>query len=195
VAWGFEYRKENYEISAGEAGSYIDADGPGGGNAGSQGFPGFQPADEVDESRNNYAAYIDFEATMSDRLTTAAALRFEDYSDFGNTLDGKLAAAYRANDIFVIRGSLSTGFRAPSLQQRYFSSTFTDFISGRPVDVVLAPNGGALATAAGIPALQEETSLGITTGITASVTDTSALTFDVYRIEIDDRIVLTGRFG
>ena len=194
VAFGAEYRKENYEIFAGELGSYTDADGAGGGNAGSQGFPGFQPSDVVDKSRNNYAVYGDFEATLSDRLTTDVALRYEDYSDFGNTLDGKLAAAYRANDVIVFRGSISSGFRAPGLQQRYFSSTFTDFINGRPVDVVLAPNRGALAIAAGIPSLTEEQSLGFGGGITASFDDASALTLDVYRINIDDRIVLSGRF-
>ena len=194
IAFGAEYRKEDYEIFAGELGSFSDADGDGGGSAGSQGFPGFQPSDVIDESRNNYAVYSDFEATLSDQLTADVALRYEDYSDFGNTIDGKLAAAYRANDVFVIRGSVSSGFRAPSLQQRYFSSTFTDFISGRPVDVVLAPNGGALAAAAGIPALTEEQSLGFGAGITATFDDASALTLDIYRIDIDDRIVLTGRF-
>jgi iron complex outermembrane recepter protein len=194
VAFGAEYRKENYEIFAGESGSYIDADGAGGGNAGSQGFPGFQPGDVVDQSRNNYALYGDFEATLSDRLTADVALRYEDYSDFGNTLDGKIAAAFRANDVVLLRASVSSGFRAPSLQQRYFSSTFTDFISGRPTDVVLAPNGGTLAAAAGIPALKEEQSLGITLGATASFEDNSAITLDLYRIDIDDRIVLSGRF-
>jgi iron complex outermembrane recepter protein len=194
VAFGAEYRKESYEIFAGELGSYSDADGNGGGSAGSQGFPGFQPGDVVDKSRNNYALYGDFEATLSDQLTTDVALRYEKYSDFGNTLDGKLAAAYRANDVLVVRGSVSTGFRAPSLQQRYFSSTFTDFINGRPVDVVLAPNGGTLAAAAGIPALKEEQSLGFGAGITATFEDASAITLDLYRINIDDRIVLSGRF-
>ena len=194
VAFGAEYRKENYEIFAGELGSYSDADGPGGGSAGSQGFPGFQPSDVVDKSRNNYAVYGDVETTLSDQLTTDVALRYENYSDFGNTLDGKLAAAYRANDVIVFRGSVSTGFRAPGLQQRYFSSTFTDFINGRPVDVVLAPNRGALARAAGIPDLTEEQSLGFGLGVTASFEDASAITLDLYRINIDDRIVLSGRF-
>jgi iron complex outermembrane recepter protein len=194
VAFGAEYRKDTYQIFAGEPGSYIDADGPGGGNAGSQGFPGFQPDDEVDESRNNAALYVDFEASMSDQLTTNAALRFERYSDFGNTIDGKLAASYRLNDVYALRASASTGFRAPSLQQRFFSSTFTDFISGEPVDVVLAPNGGGLAAAAGIPELTEEQSKGATIGLTANFDNNTSMTLDIYRTDIDDRIVLTGRF-
>ncbi|MBB5014262.1 TonB-dependent receptor plug domain-containing protein [Rehaibacterium terrae] len=194
VAFGAEYRHENYEIYAGEPGSYIDADGPGGGNAGSQGFPGFQPGDETDSTRSNRAAYIDVETQFTDRLTVATAARFEDYSDFGTTLDGKLALAFRATDALLLRGSASTGFRAPSLQQRFFSSTFTDFISGVPVDVLLAPNGGTVANAAGIPALTEETSRSFTAGFTWAPTDDLTVTVDAYRITIDDRIVLSGRF-
>lgn len=194
VAFGAEYRDENYSITPGEPGSYIDADGPGGGNAGSQGFPGFQPADQVNASRDNYALYVDLESTLSEQFTVTTAARYEDFSDFGSTLDGKIAAAFRATDNLVLRGSVSTGFRAPSLQQRYFSSTFTDFISGEPVDVVLAPNDGALARAAGIPALTEETSTGFTLGVTLKLMENMSLTLDAYRIDIDDRIVLSGRF-
>jgi iron complex outermembrane recepter protein len=109
IAFGAEYRSERYKIFAGEEGSYIDADGAGGGNAGSQGFPGFQPGDRTNQSRNNYALYVDFEATLSDKLTTDAAIRFEDYNDFGSTVNGKLAAAYRLGDVWAMRGSISTG--------------------------------------------------------------------------------------
>jgi len=194
IAFGAEVRIDDYQIKAGEPGSYIDADGAGGGSAGSQGFPGFQPSDEVDSSRESWSVYSDFEADISDTFTGGAALRFEDYSDFGSTLDGKLSGAFRASASALIRGSVSTGFRAPSLQQRLFSSTFTDFISGRPVDVVLAPNGGRIANAAGIPQLREETSNGFTLGFTYSPNDQLSLALDGYRIDIDDRIVLTGRF-
>ena len=195
IAFGAEFRAEDYEIRAGEAGSYIDADGPGGGNAGSQGFPGFQPGDVTDASRDSYAGYIDVETDVSERVTIATALRFEDYSDFGSTVDGKIAAAFRANDQWLLRASVASGFRAPSLQQRYLSSTFTDFISGEPVEVLLAPNNGAVAIAAGIPSLKEETSVGTTLGFTFAATDDISITLDAYRIEIDDRIVLSGRFN
>jgi iron complex outermembrane recepter protein len=94
----------------------------------------------------------------------------------------------------LLRGSGSTGFRAPSLQQVFFSSTFTDFISGKPQDVVLAPNGGAIANAAGIPKLKEEKSKNYTLGFTFSPTSATAITADLYRINISDRIVLSGRF-
>jgi iron complex outermembrane receptor protein len=94
----------------------------------------------------------------------------------------------------LLRASASTGFRAPSLQQVYFSSTFTDFVSGVPLDVVLAPNGGAVANAAGIPKLKEEKSKSFTLGATWTPTQSISVTADLYHIDIDDRIVLSGRF-
>ena len=195
AAFGLERRDERYSIYAGEPGSYIDADGVGvGGNAGSQGFPGFQPSDAGSHERDSWAAYVDLEADFTDRLTAGFALRYEDYSDFGDTLTGKLAAGFRATDTLMLRASASTGFRAPSLQQKYFSSTITDFINGEPVDVVIAPNGGTIANAAGLPLLQDETSRNYTLGLTWSPTANTSFTLDAYRINIDDRIVLSGRF-
>lgn len=195
LAFGIESRYENYQIFAGEPGSYIDADGVGvGGNAGSQGFPGFSPNDATDEDRHSWSLYGDVEVGFSDRLTGDFAVRYEDYSDFGSTATGKVALLYKASDALRFRGSISTGFRAPSLQQRYFSSTFTDFISGVPLDVVLAPNGGVIANAAGIPALKEEKSKNFTLGMTWSPSENTSMTIDLYRIDIDDRIVLSGRF-
>lgn len=194
VAFGGEFRDENYTIFAGEPGSFIDADGPGGGNAGSQGFPGFQPVDETDTDRHSWAGYLDLEADLTDRLLVGLAGRYEDFSDFGSTLDGKLSLGFRASDTFMLRGSASTGFRAPSLQQRLFSSTFTDFVSGEPVDVLLARNGGPVAVAAGIPDLEEETSTSVSVGFTWVPMENLAITLDAFRIKIDDRIVLSGRF-
>ncbi|TAN51869.1 MAG: TonB-dependent receptor [Methylococcaceae bacterium] len=195
VAFGGEFRHENYRIFAGEPGSYLDADGAGvGGNAGSQGFPGFQPGDRTDTSRHSFAAYADVETDWSERFSTDQALRYEHYSDFGSALTGKLAGAFRVTDSLRLRGSASTGFRAPSLQQRLFSSTFTDFISGVPVDVVFAPSGGTIARAAGLPALKQEESRNYSLGLTWKPQDNLALTLDVYRIDIKDRIVLSGAF-
>ena len=195
VAFGAEYRRENYQIFAGEAGSYVDADGVGfGGNAGSQGFPGFQPADATNRNRESTALYADVETDVTQQLKVQTAVRAERYSDFGSTTTGKLAASFKANDALLFRTSASTGFRAPSLQQVYFSSTFTDFISGQPQDVVLAPNGGAIANAAGIPKLKEENSRNFTLGMTLKPSNTLSMTADVYQINIDDRIGLSGRF-
>ncbi len=195
VAFGAEYRRENYQIFAGELGSYNDADGVGnGGNAGSQGFPGFQPGDAADKNRNSVAGYLDLETDINPKLKVATALRGERFSDFGSTVTGKLAASFKASNTVLLRGSTSTGFRAPSLQQVFFSSTFTDFISGRPLDVVLAPNAGAIANAAGIPKLKEEKSKSFTLGATWNPSKALAVTADIYQIDINDRIVLSGRF-
>jgi len=195
AAFGFEYRKENYQIFAGEPGSYIDADGVNvGGIAGSQGFPGFQPVDATSRDRHSTAAYIDIEADVAPRTKVQAAVRHERYSDFGSTTTGKLAGSFKATNDVLLRASASTGFRAPSLQQVYFSSTFTDFISGTPVNVLLAPNGSSVANAAGIPKLREEKSKSYTLGLTWTPAKDISVTADLYRIEIDNRIVLTGRF-
>jgi iron complex outermembrane receptor protein len=195
AAFGFEYRAENYKIFAGEPGSWVDADGVGvGGNAGSQGFPGFQPGDAANRDRHSSAAYLDFEADLTARTKLQAAVRHERYSDFGSTTTGKLAGSFKVTKDMLLRASASTGFRAPSLQQVYFSSTFTDFISGVPMDVVLAPNGGAVANAAGIPALKEEKSKSYTLGLTWTPSKAISVTADLYHIDIDGRIVLSGRF-
>jgi len=195
IAFGAEYRRERYNIVAGEVGSYNDADGVGfGGNAGSQGFPGFQPADAASRSRNSQALYADWEVTPTKQLTLNAALRAEHYSDFGSSTTGKLAASYKLSDTVLMRAAASTGFRAPSLQQLFFSSTFTDFISGQPLDVVLAPNGSKIANAAGVPSLKQEKSKDFTLGATYKPSNDTAVTLDIYQIRIRDRIVLSGRF-
>ena len=194
LAVGLEYRRETYEIFAGEQGSWADFDGPGGGNAGSQGFPGFQPADEVDASRNNTAAYIDMEFQTTEKLLLTGAIRGEDYSDFGQTVNGKVSFAYAMLTPLHVRGSFSTGFRAPSLHQRYFSSTFTDFIAGEAADIKLAPNESELAELVGIPKLKEEESRNLSLGFTWNPSPSFDVTFDAYQIDIDDRIVLTGGF-
>ena len=195
IAFGAEYRREKYDIVAGELGSYNDADGVGfGGNAGSQGFPGFQPVDVTNRSRNSQALYADWEAALTPSLTVDAAVRGEHYSDFGSTTTAKLSGSYKLGKTFLLRGSASTGFRAPSLQQLYFSSTFTDFISGQPLDVVLAPNGSTITNAAGVPSLKQEKSTNFSFGFTLKPSTDTAITADLYEIKIKDRIALSGRF-
>ena len=195
VAAGLEYRRETYGIFAGEPGSFADFDGAGGGNAGSQGFPGFQPADEVDASRDSTAAYIDMEFQTTERLLLTAAVRGENYDDFGSTINGKASFGYKIASALNLRGSFSTGFRAPSLHQRYFSSTFTDFIAGEAADIKLAPNESELARLVGIPELKEEESTNLSVGFTWNPRPSLDFTADAYQIDIDDRIVLTGGFS
>jgi iron complex outermembrane receptor protein len=190
VAFGAERRRETYEIRSGERGSWDDYDGPGGGNAGSQGFPGFRPQDEVDESRNASGAYIDVEAQLTDDLLFATAARFEHYSDFGSARIGKLAASYEVSDSLRLRGSLSGGFRAPSLQQQYFSSTITNFVQGVPLDIVIAPNGSPIAVAAGVSDLREERSRNASLGFVYSPGPNLSVSLDAYQVDVKDRIVL-----
>ncbi|GIX33238.1 MAG: TonB-dependent receptor [Lysobacterales bacterium] len=194
IAFGFEHRRERYWIRDGEPGSWIDADGPGGGNPGSQGFPGFQPGDVTNVGRRSHAVYLDVESDLNERLRLGGALRFEDYSDFGSTLDGKVTTRLRLTDALSVRASASTGFRAPALQQKFFSSTITDFISGVPVDVVIAANGSELARAAGIPNLRNEDARNFTLGLVFSPGQDWQMTVDAYHIEVDDRVVLSGEF-
>ncbi|HEX2206125.1 MAG TPA: TonB-dependent receptor [Longimicrobium sp.] len=201
LALGGEYRVDRYEIFAGEEGSWRNygaqdtledgtiVDKPGG----AQGFPGFQPDNELSETRSNLGAYADAELDVSDRITVGAAARYENYSDFGGTLTGRLAARVGVAPGISLRGSVGTGFRAPSLQQIYFNSTFTDFVGGVAVDKVIARNDSELAQALGIPALREEKSTQASVGVTARSGPFTA-TVDAYLVDIDDRIVLTGAF-
>ena len=194
VAFGAEYRSENYKIFAGEPGSYIDADGAGGGNAGSQGFPGFQPADVTNAKRHSSAAYLDLEADLNKDAKLQAALRWERFSDFGSTVTGKLAGSYRVADPVLLRASASTGFRAPSLQQAWFSSTYTDFVGGVPTDISITPAAGPVGKLAGLNPLKEEKSRAYTLGATWTPSAALSVTADLYRISIKDRIVLSGLF-
>ena len=190
VAFGAETRRETYQIRAGERGSWDDYDGPGGGNAGSQGFPGFRAEDRVDTNRSATGAYVDVEAQFTNRFLLAAAARFEHYSDFGDAQIGKLAASFEINDSLRLRGSMSGGFRAPSLQQQHFSSTITNFVQGVPLDIVIAPNGSSIARAAGVANLREEKSRNASLGLAYAPTSNLSLSLDAYRVDVTDRIVL-----
>ncbi|MEH0157489.1 TonB-dependent receptor [Limibacter armeniacum] len=200
IAAGGEFRVDMYTIFSGEEGTWknyqqtTNEDGSYK-QGGSQGFPGFSPSNEVDASRHNVAAYLDAELDITKAWMVGAAVRAENYSDFGSTVNGKLASRYSFGEGFALRGSISTGFRAPSLQQAYFNSTYTDFIQGVATEVILAPNDSEIAKALGIPKLKEETSKNYSLGFTATPTEGLTLTVDAYQIDIEDRIVLTGYFS
>ncbi|WP_263785880.1 TonB-dependent receptor [Salinibacter grassmerensis] len=214
VAFGGAYRVDHYQIFAGEEASYrnygrtqmIDNSGPEpqlvtrdtlGKAGGAQGFVGFRPENEVDRTRSNVAAYLDTEVNLTDELLVTAAGRFEEYSDFGNTLTGKLAARWSLfEEQLNLRGSVSNGFRAPSLHQLYFNQVRTDFNdAGRLVNVGTFSNDSEVARVLGVPRLDEERSRSASVGFTASPTENFDLTVDGYRIRVDDRIVLTGEFS
>ncbi len=200
IAGGLSYRIDNYEIEAGEEASYRNYDPDAGKSGGAQVFPGFQPANAVNESRNVLAAYVDVETDINDRLLINAAARFEEYSDFGGNLAGKLSARYKFAEAFSLRGSVSNGFRAPSIHQRYFSAVSTVFVnvSGQglqPRQQGTFRNDSDVANAFGVPSLTAEKSTNISLGITSSPTSNVSITVDAYQIDIDNRIVLTGQFA
>lgn len=207
VSFGAEYKIDNYIIFAGEEGSYtnygdtnlgFDAKIAPDGSArpgSSQVFPGFKPANESDVFRTSVATYLDLEADITKELLLSAALRYENYSDFGNTLNWKATARFKVTEDIAIRAGASTGFRAPSLHQQYFNSVSTVFVDGLPNEVGTFRNNSRVAQLLGIPRLKEETSLNFSGGITAKLPGGLKLTIDAYRINIDDRIVYTGRFS
>ncbi len=161
---------------------------------GSQGFPGYSPANEVDRSRSNLSIYADAELDITDSFLLGGAARFENYSDFGSTINGKLAFRIKATEDINIRGSVSTGFRAPSLAQIYYNLRFTDFQGGTATETLLSPNNSPVTASFGIDALEEETSINAAIGVTANIGNFTA-TVDGYLINVEDRIVLTGTFA
>ncbi len=133
--------------------------------------------------------------TLSTGLTTTVAGRYEHYSDFGDTLTGKFAARYRIAPGFALRGSVSNGFRAPSLHQQYFTTTSTNFIAGVPIDILTVAVSPARSHAAGIEGSKPEKSFNLLGGFTAQPMSGLTLTVDYYNIKINDRIVLTENLG
>jgi iron complex outermembrane receptor protein len=213
VAFGAEYRVETYEIIAGEEASYAQytaagqqitlasqdpakdffgASRPGG----SQVFPGFSPKNELSRGRSSVAGYFDIEADISETFLASFATRYEDYSDFGSTLNFKVATRIKAGENTNVRAAFNTGFRAPSLHQLNFNSTSTIFDNfGNPQEVGTFANDSRAAQLLGIPQLKEETSRSISLGFTSKMPDANlTVTVDGYWVGIDDRVVYTGQF-
>lgn len=193
VAFGAEARWEGYSIHAGEPTSYNR--GPvTSAAAGAQGFPGFQPSNVLSKDRNNVGVYLDLESRLTERFTASAAVRYEDYSDFGATTTGKLAARYELADGLAVRGAVSTGFRAPALQQQFFTTTSTNFIIingvSTPVEVGTFPATSAVAKVLGAKPLEAEESTNYSLGLVFHK-GPFEVTVDAYRINIDNRIVLS----
>ena len=202
VALGTEYRADNYQIEAGDDASWEDGgvrvlEGPNAGaitTPGAQGFPGFRPTDEQDASRNNYAFYVDVETDVTSKLLMSVAGRYEDYSDFGSTTNGKLTARFAPIRRVALRGAVQTGFRAPSLGQSYFSSTATNLVSGVFFEVRTLPVNTAGARALGATPLKPEKSKNYSLGLALEPFSTLTMTVDAYQIDIDDRIVFSENF-
>ena len=199
LAWGLEHRLDRYRIEAGEEYSYLDYDGPGvGGSGGIQVFPGFKPENEVDELRSAFSVYVDTEFYVSDTFLISPAVRFENYSDFGSTINGKVATKLDLSGEFALRGSVSTGFRAPSMQQLYFNNISTQFrdVEGTQVafEVGTFRNDSDLARAIGVPELDAETSVTGSVGFVYQPVREFTLTTDFYHIDVSDRIIISNQF-
>ncbi|MEG2100497.1 MAG: TonB-dependent receptor [Flavobacterium sp.] len=217
VAFGGEFRYENYQIKQGEEASYglYDVNGnvvsgilPSNsplivtdffGNkrgAGAQGFSGFQPSDAKERDRKSGAAYIDLELNATEKWLVNGAARYENYSDFGSTVTFKLASLLKLNENINWRISGQTGFRAPSLQQKYFESSSTQFINGSPYQVGYFTNDSQAAKSIGVENLKPEKSKSISTGFTFKIPAANiTIATDAYFTRINDRVVLSGQYA
>lgn len=224
LAFGAEYRVDNYQIFAGEEASYTNyglaswqvdtngdstlvvdnkgpvntvfgLDGTSPRPGGAQVFPGFSPDNALNKFRSNVGVYVDAEADLTDSFTLTGALRFEDYSDFGSTFNWKTSFRFAIVDGLAFRGAASTGFRAPSLHQQFFNSTATIFVDGEPSEVGTFSNESRPAQLLGIPKLKQETSNNFSVGLTGELGSSFSITVDGYMVNITDRIVYTGQFS
>jgi iron complex outermembrane receptor protein len=192
---GAEYRYEQYVIYKGEEASWKEYPNTFGQAPGSQGFPGFRPQDEANANRSNVGGYADAELNITKKWLIDGAIRLENYTDFGFTSNYKLATRYKITDNFNIRGSISTGFRAPSLPQINFSNTLTTFVGPNLEEEHIAANGSAITKSAGIPALKQEKSVNASIGFSWRPASGLTITVDGYLIKVKDRIVLSGLFS
>jgi iron complex outermembrane receptor protein len=186
LGFGAEWREETFTTLAGEAASLI--------GAGPSGMTSVTPADAGEFSRDNIAVYVDAEYNVSDNLLVQGALRYEDFSDFGGTVNSKLASRYNVSDDFVIRGAISTGFHAPTPGQANITSIITTFdgTTGAQVEEGLVRADNPLAIANGAQELKEEESVSLSLGFTYSGFEDGNLSVDFYNTKVDDRIYRTG---
>jgi len=201
-ALGFEFRRNEYAIGEGEPASYIDGHyvPPSGAQMvpGSQGVTGFSPDAAGEHSRHNTSAYLNFEQKLSDHFDMGLAGRYERYSDFGATTTGKLSMRYEPFHGYAVRGTISSGFRAPTLAQQYYasSSTIGVRLAGNPTTVLYPvrtlPVESPAAIALGAKPLEAEKSTNYSLGFVLQPISRLNVTLDLYQIKIDDRILLTG---
>jgi iron complex outermembrane receptor protein len=204
VGIGAEFRRDGFEQHAGEPNSYIDGGHPHqfGGKAapGAQVFPGFRPENEVDVSRNSKALYVDLEGDVLEQLRVGLAGRYENFSDFGSTTNGKLTVRFSPINKLIFRGSASTGFRAPSLSQGNWSAISTNFLLNQatqqvePFQTGTYPVNSPVARALGATDLKAEKSKNLSAGVVWQPMENLEFTADYFHIDIDDRIVFSGNF-
>jgi iron complex outermembrane receptor protein len=187
-AFGGEFRRENFRTLAGEEASYF--------GRGANSFPGLRPENEVNKNRYNAAAYAELEFNPNEEFSLSGALRHENYSDFGDRLNGKIAARYLLFDKKLnIRGAFSTGFRAPALHQIYYSNVQTIIINGRLTEQGTFSNISPIIRALEVPRLKAETSVNISFGLAYQPKENLTFSLDAYQISVKDRIVFTGNIS
>jgi len=189
LSYGLEWRQDAFRQGPGEPLSY--ALGTFANLPGSQVFPGFKPSDGGNFDRQNVSLYAGLEGDVTEQLSLGVAARYEDYSDFGTTSNWKLSSRYAFSETVALRATVSTGFRAPSLQQQYFQSTATNFIGGVPFDIVTFRVTNPAAIALGAEPLRPEESTNVSLGLVLQPADGLYVTIDAYQIEVDDRITLS----
>ncbi|ODS63073.1 MAG: ligand-gated channel [Arenimonas sp. SCN 70-307] len=189
LSYGLEWRQDAFRQGPGEPLSY--ALGTFANLPGSQVFPGFKPSDGGNFDRQNVSLYAGLEGDVTEQLSLGVAARYEDYSDFGTTSNWKLSSRYAFSETVALRATVSTGFRAPSLQQQFFQSTATNFIGGVPFDIVTFRVTNPAAIALGAEPLRPEESTNISLGLVLQPADGLYVTIDAYQIEVDDRITLS----
>lgn len=194
LAFGAEYREEEFTIVAGQPESYIDGGlGTQGFSTSTNGFPGFSPAIAGSFDRANTSVYADLEWTPSDQLLLTAAIRYEDFDDFGSTTNGKLGVNYSVSDALGFRATASTGFKAPTPGQSNASNISTQIINGILTNQGVIPSTSPVAQLVGGDALDPEESTNITLGTYFNIGSVD-ITIDFFDIDVDDRLSLSNDF-
>ena len=194
-AWGVEYRTETYDTEPGDPESF-EAGPVLGAPIGTQAGSGLRPNETVDEDRDASSIYVDLESDLTDEFQLGIAGRFEDYSDFGSSVNGKISARYELTPSLAVRGTVGTGFRAPSLTQAFFRGSTTSFGEGGQLEQVLnLPTEDPIAQLLGARELEAEESISYNLGFVYRNDGGFRLAVDFYRIDIDDRITLSERIG
>lgn len=198
VAVGAALRWERFAITEGEFASYVNGgymnqygEDPA---TGSQVFPGFSPNDASSHSRVNIGLFGELETNLTRQFLANVAGRFENYSDFGMRMSGKLALRFQPTQMLTLRAAGSTGFRAPGLGQAYFSKVITNVIAGQTVDIGVFPVDHRAAQALGSKPLREETSVNFSAGFAFTPLQNLTFTVDYFRITINNRILLGATF-
>jgi len=194
LAFGFEARNEKWNQSPGESGSYADArQGAPGAAAGAQGALGYSPDISGAYDRDSYAVYAGLELDLNEHFSAGIAARWEDFDDFGSQASGKISARYAFTDALALRGTVSSGFRAPALAQQYFQTVSMLFIQPNPdpFEIRTFPANHPTAQAFGSEPLKQETSLSYSLGLVLQPASGVYITVDAYQIKVDDRIELS----